>query len=102
MPLALTAHFDDSPPVRTARTLASCHSARARNPSTATQRVNRPRLFPARDCSAPDWSADLGLADHATCRAIQASGGGPPAPGPHLMDTCSRARHGPANTASCD
>src|SRR5665647_595326 len=71
MPWALTAHFDDSPPVRTARALDSCHSPRARNPSTATQSVNRPRLLPARVCSAPDWSADLGLADNATCRAIQ-------------------------------
>ena len=44
MPLALMAHFDDSPPVRTARALASCHNPRARNPSTATQRVNKDLL----------------------------------------------------------
>ena len=72
MPLALIAHFDDSPPVRTARALASCHNPRARNPSTATQSANRPKLLPAKVCSAPDWSADLPLAIHAICRAIQA------------------------------
>ncbi len=72
MPLALTAHFDDSPPVRTARALASCHNPRARNPSTATQSVIRPGPLSAMVCSAPDWSADLPLAIHATCRAIQA------------------------------
>src|SRR5450759_3646923 len=42
IPLVLSPQRDASPPVRNARASASCHSPRARNPKTATQRVNRP------------------------------------------------------------
>jgi hypothetical protein len=71
IPLALAPQRDASPPVRNARASASCHSPRARNPKTATQRVNRPSGLPEIVCNAPDWSADFALANQATCRAIQ-------------------------------